>query len=165
MYHLDVSSGVLSLVIHEAGAKKGDLTVVWLDLANAYGSTLHDLIRTALKYYHIPDHIRAMISSYLDGIKLHFKTKDYIKQWQHLERGIVTGCTVSPFLFVMGMNLIIKAGEKETSGPMMDSVIRQPAISGYMEDLTITTSSNVQARWVLTKLDGVAKWARMTFKP
>lgn len=75
MYHLDVSSGVLSLVIHEAGAKKGDLTVVWLDLANAYGSTLHDLIRTALKYYHIPDHIRAMISSYLDGIKLHLKKR------------------------------------------------------------------------------------------
>ncbi len=47
----------------------------------------------------------------------------------------------------------------------MDSGIRQPVIRGYMDDLTITTSSHVQARWVLTKLDEAAKWARMTFKP
>ncbi len=47
----------------------------------------------------------------------------------------------------------------------MDSGIRQPAIRGYMDNLTITTSSHVQARWVLTKLDEAAKWARMTFKP
>ncbi len=158
-------TGVLSRMIHEARAKKGDLTVVWLDLANAYGSIPHNLIRTALKYYHNPDHIKVMISSYLDGIKLRFKLKNYITQWQHLERGIVTGCTVSPTLFIMGMNLISKAGEKETRDPMMDSGNRQPAIRGYMDNLTITTSSHVQSRWVLTKLDEVAKWARMTFKP
>ncbi len=35
-------------MIHEARAKKGDLTVVWLDLANAYGSIPH---KTALTYY------------------------------------------------------------------------------------------------------------------
>ncbi len=81
-------TGVLCQMIHEARAKKGDLTVVWLDLANAYGSIPHNLIRTALKYYHIPYHIMVMISSYLDGIKLRFKMKNYIRQWQHLERGI-----------------------------------------------------------------------------
>ncbi len=154
-------TGVLCQMIHEARAKKGDLTVVWLDLANAYGSIPHNLIRTALKYYHIPDHIMVMISSYLDGIKLRFKMKNYITQWQHLERGIVTGCTVSPTLFIMGMNLIIKTGEKETRGPMMDSGNRQPAIRCYMDDHTVTTFYHVQARWVLTKLDKAAKWARI----
>lgn len=158
-------SGVLSQMIHEARMRKGDLTVVWLDLTNAFGTIPHDLIRTALRHYHIPDHIRAMISTYLGGIQLRFKTKDFITQWQHLGRGIVTGCTVSPILFIMGMNLIIKAGEKETRGPKMDSGIRQPALRGYMDDLKITTSSHVQARWVLAKLEEMATWARMTFKP
>lgn len=57
-------------MIYEARAKKGDLTVVWLDLANAYGSIPHDLIRIALEYDHIPDHIKVMISNYLNRIKL-----------------------------------------------------------------------------------------------
>ncbi|KAK7906627.1 hypothetical protein WMY93_015239 [Mugilogobius chulae] len=123
-------TGVLSQMIYEAKQKKGDLTVVWLDLANAFGTIPHDVIRTALEHYHIPGLFKTMISTYLRGIKLRFKTKDYITQWQHLGRGIVTGCTVSPILFVMGMNLIIKAGEKETRGPKMESGVRQPALRG-----------------------------------
>lgn len=108
-------------MIHAARSKKADLTVVWLVLANAYGSIPYDLNRTALKHYHIPNHIKEIISSYLQGLKLHFKMKDYITQWQHLERGTVTGRTVSPILFVMGMNFTIKARETETKSPMMDS--------------------------------------------
>lgn len=42
---------------------------------------------------------------------------------------------------------------------------QRPALRGYMDDLTITTSSHVQARWVLAKLKEMATWARMTFKP
>lgn len=32
-----------------------------------------------------------------------------------------------------------------------------------MDDLTIITLSDVQVRWVLTKVSEVAKWARLTF--
>lgn len=70
-------TGVLSQMMHEARSKKGNLTVVWLDMAIAYGSIPHDLIRTAMKHYHIQDHIKGLISSYLGGINLRFKTKDY----------------------------------------------------------------------------------------
>lgn len=65
-------------MIHEARSKKADLTVVLLLLANAYGSIPYDLIRTALKHYHLPNHIKEIISSYLQGLKLHFRMKDYI---------------------------------------------------------------------------------------
>lgn len=77
---------------------------------------------------------------------------------------MVTGCAVSPILFVMGMNLIITAARKETSGPMMDSGVWQPTIWGFFDDLTTTTSTHVQAKWVLTKLGEVVSWARMSFK-
>lgn len=109
-------------MIYEARVKKSNLTVVWLDVVNTYGSIPHSLIRTALKHYHIPDHIKGMISCYVGGIKLRFKTKDYIMQWQQLEKGIVLVCTISPFLFVTGINLIITAAEKVTRGPMMGPV-------------------------------------------
>lgn len=46
----------------------------------------------------------------------------------------------------------------------MDYGDRLPVIRAFMDDLTITSSSHVQARWFLTKLDEVATWARMTFK-
>ncbi|XP_030008310.1 uncharacterized protein LOC115431800 [Sphaeramia orbicularis] len=158
-------TGVLSQMIREAKANKGDLTVVWLDLANAYGSVPHALIHAALDHYRIPQHIKGMITSYLGGIQLRFKTTHFTTQWQNLEKGIITGCTISPILFIMGMNLLITAAGKEARGPKMQSGIRQPPIRGYMDDLTVTTTTHVEARWVLTVLDRMATWARMKFKP
>lgn len=90
-------------MIHVARSKKGKLTVVRLDMANAHGSIPYDLIRTVLKHYHIHVHIKGLISSYLRGIKFRFKTKDYTTHWQNAEIGIVTGCAVSPILFIIGM--------------------------------------------------------------
>ena len=34
-----------------------------------------------------------------------------------------------------------------------------------MDDLTISTTTHVQARWVITALDDPFNWARLKFKP
>ena len=158
-------TSVISQLIRETKERRGDLTCVWLDLANAYGSIPHQLIDTAMKHYHIPDHFRNLVNSYFQGIKLRFTFRDVTTDWQDLEKGIITGCTISPILFIMGMNIIIKAAERETRGPRLTSGVYSPANRGFMDDLTITTTSHVQARWVLTALEEVVTWARMEFKP
>ena len=66
---------------------------------------------------------------------------DYITSWQRLEKGIVTGCTISVILFVMAMNFKTKAD------------IRQPPGRGFMDDVTITTTTHIQARWVLGDME------------
>jgi len=70
--------------------------------------------------------------------------------WQRLENGIVTGCTISVILFVMGMNLLINATKRETRGPKTAPGIHLPSNRGFMDDLTVTTTTHVQAHWVLT---------------
>ena len=85
------------------------LTVVWLDLANAYGSIPHQLIQEALKHYHVPEQTRSLIRSYYSNIHLRCSCENYTTSWISLEKGIVTGCFISVILFVMGMNLILKA--------------------------------------------------------
>ena len=158
-------TSILSQLIRETKADKGDLTVAWLDLANAYGSIPHNLIVTPLDHYYIPDHIKGMVKNYFSGMMLRFSAGNITTAHQSLEKGIVTGCTVSPILFIMGMNIIMKAAERETRGPKMNSGIYQPANRGFMDDLTVTTKSHVQARWVLSALEEVVSWARMKFKP
>ena len=79
-------TGVLSQMIREAKASKGNLTVVWLDLANAYGTIPHALIHAALDHYLIPQHIKGMIISYFGGIQLRFKTAHFTTRWQTLEK-------------------------------------------------------------------------------
>ena len=87
------------------------------------------------------------------------------RQRHGIEKGIVIGCTISVVLFVMGMNLVINAAKRETRRPKTASGIHLPCNRGFVDDLTISTTTHVQARWVITALYDTVNWARMKFKP
>lgn len=46
---------VVTQLIREAQEGDGDLVVLWLDLANAYGSIPHKQVETSLIRHHVPD--------------------------------------------------------------------------------------------------------------
>ena len=71
---------------------------------------------------------------------------------------------VSVVLFIMGMNLLINAAQRETKRPKTESGIYLPSSRGFMDDLNLTTTTHVQARWMLTALTDVASRGRMKFK-
>ena len=45
---------VLARPIKEARDSKGELSVMWLDMTYAYGSSLHKLVAETLTRYHVP---------------------------------------------------------------------------------------------------------------
>jgi len=65
--HLRMEETRLSQLIREARIRNGDLTLVWLNLANAYGSIPHQLISVALEHYHIPDQAQKLVKEGTDG--------------------------------------------------------------------------------------------------
>ncbi|KAK0147793.1 Chloride channel protein 2 [Merluccius polli] len=48
-------TSVISKMIEDAKRNHGDLTVLWLNLTNAYGTIPHKLVETTLKTYHVPE--------------------------------------------------------------------------------------------------------------
>lgn len=52
-------TGVVLQLLREARENKGNLVVLWLDLANAYGSIPHRLLEKALQKHHVPQNIRS----------------------------------------------------------------------------------------------------------
>ena len=63
------------------------------------------------------------------------------------------------------MNMLVKAAEVECRGPLSRSGVRQSTIKAYMDDLTVTTTSVMEGRWLLKGLERNMTWARMYFKP
>ena len=61
--------------------------------------------------------------------------------------------------------MVVRSVEKESRGPVTQTKIRQPPVRAFMDDLTITAKSVVEARWTLQELECLIKWARMKFKP
>ncbi|XP_061902037.1 uncharacterized protein LOC133649222 [Entelurus aequoreus] len=158
-------TGVVTQLIREARENRGDLTVLWLDLANAYGSIPHKLVELSLSRYHVPEKICNLILDYYNNFSLRVSSGTSTSDWHRLEKGIITGCTISVSLFALAMNMLVKSAEVECRGPLSKSGTRQPPIRAFMDDLTVTTTSVSGCRWLLQGLDRLISWARMSFKP
>jgi hypothetical protein len=125
----------------------------------------HRLIWLALEIYRVPPNIVAMLKSYFTGFHLRFSTAEYTTEWAELEIGIAAGCTVSPILFVMAMQLILKASENAAEGPDLGGGCRMPPLKAFLDDTTVLSPNEGQARLMLKRLDELMVWSRMQFKP
>ena len=85
-------TGVLTQLLREAKENKGDLTVLWLDLVNAYGSMPHKLVEEALTRHHVPPSVCDLIADYYKNFRLRACSSSVTSEWQTLEKGIITGC-------------------------------------------------------------------------
>ncbi len=91
--------------------------------------------------------------------------RDSTTAWQHLEIGIMAGCTISPLAFTMAMELIIQASRWVVGGERLKSGLQLPPIRAYMDDMTTITTTNACTKRLLYKLQGNIRWARMEIKP
>lgn len=89
----------------------------------------------------------------------------FTTKWQPVEKGIVIGCTMSPILYFMRMNLTISKVSTKSEGPKTVAGSQQPATRAFMDNFVVITTTHVQARWVLAELDCMATWAKMILKP
>jgi hypothetical protein len=71
---------------------------------------------------------------------------------------------ISVILFVIGLNILIRAAERESRGPHTNTGIRLQSNRGFMEDMTITTKAHIQVRWILQARAEAVAWARILFK-
>ena len=67
--------------------EKTELHVIWLDLANAYSSVLHHLIRMAHDLFKFPSKVGENIMKYINLAFMKFTVTDYTTKWQALEIG------------------------------------------------------------------------------
>ena len=158
-------TAVLSQLITEAKKEKKNLVVTWLDIANAYGSIPHSTIREALKRAHIPEKTRNLIDNYYDNVKIRFTTKKFTTEWQRVERGIITGCTLSVVIFALAMSWIVESVQNVTKGPKTSTGQRQVNSRLLMDDIATTTETVPQTRHLLNSLSGKLKKAGLDCKP
>ena len=158
-------TAVISQLIREAKEKKGDLVVTWLDIANAYGSLPHGVIMTALQRANVPEEMCKLVESYYADVKIRFSTKNYTTEWQRVEKGIITGCTLSVILFTLAMTMLVASAKRETKGPRTESGQQQENARLFMDDITTATENLVQTKHLLDNLARKFEWGGLEVKP
>ena len=121
------------------------------------------VIRT-LKEVHVPNRVIDWIAEYYQGVQIRFTTKEFTTRWQELEKGIVTGCTLSVILFALSMTWLLRTIKNETKGPTMDTGVIQSNARLYMDDIQTTTETAVQTSYLLEELGTILCAARLEVK-
>ncbi len=151
--------------IQRAKREKSELHVVWLDLANAYGSVPHKLVEFALEFFYVPACVITIIAKYFNNLRMCFSLNGRMTGWQQLEVGIAMGCSISPILFVAAFEIILIGARQMARGLRSPSGGRLPALRGYMDDVTTILQTAPCTARLLKRLDELIQWARMKIKP
>ena len=151
--------------IREAKLNRKDLQVIWLDLANAYGSVPHDLIYKALDFFYVPEAVKGILAKYFGSVKMRFTTQKYTTNWQDLEIGIMMGCVISPLLFVMCMELILRGARDTAPGEQLENGVTLPPLKAFMDDITSLIRGTHDTQEMLKRLQELITRSRMKAKP
>ena len=153
--------------LKDARKSKTSVAVLWLDLANAYGSVPHKLIEFALKRYQVPADWIDLIMAYYDGLWGRTTASGTSTDWVRYERGIFAGCTISVILFVAAFNVLLEYVDNGGTGDKfkLSNGNSLELLRGFMDDVSIMTGSYAGAKVALTRTEEVVKWARMQLKP
>ena len=87
--------------------RKGKRDVAVLDLTNANGSFPISWCKQHWIGTMSPGKMRDLILDYYKSFKLRVTS-----EWHRLEKGIITGCTISVILFALAMNMLVKSASE-----------------------------------------------------
>ena len=83
------------------------IILTFIDLANAYGSVMHNLIQFALWWYHVPPETADIIFDYDEKLEAQVATDDWKTGFFRYQIGLFQGCVLSTILFDLVFNLLL----------------------------------------------------------
>ena len=112
-----------------------------------------------MEFFWIPEDIKNLISTYFKRTYVRFSDNKYSTNWQKLNISIMMGCVISPLLFVLVMEMILRRADVNTNQ------ITGPSMKAFMDDVTLIAESRSLTEQPVTRLQEFFKWAAMKMKP
>jgi hypothetical protein len=156
-----------SFVLQEAirDAKRGgrELVVAWLDLSNAFGSVPHETIRETLRRHMVPAAFRNLVDSAYDGVETRIETAGGITEPIPILSGVRQGCPLSPIVFNLALEPIVRAIAAEGGGYRLEG--KEYTNLVYADDAAVLSASPRGMRRLLNKIEVAAASVGLRFNP
>ena len=150
--------------LKEARAQKSNLAIIWLDIANAYGSIPNKFIGFALHRYGVSPQWIRLIETYYKGIFSKSFSESATSTWHRHQQGIFAGCTLSIILFLAGMNIILEYSMQARVPKFTTNNITLPLLRAFMDDLSLMSTKVSGAQTLLSRCITALTWAGLEFR-
>ena len=159
---------LLSSVVADTRRQTKKLNLAWLDLRNAFGSIPHSVIHTTLTHMGAPPNLVEFVSNAYTGATTTIRTSTGDTNAVPIHAGVKQGCPLSPFLFNLCIELIIRsvktAGEACRGGAPKH--FQSPlSVLAYADDLVFITRKKENMDNLLNAATTSANILGLSFRP
>ncbi len=99
---------LLDFMMSDAKKSHRGYFVVLLDLRNAFSEVHHNLIRSSLRYHHVPEAFIQVFNSIYSGFSVSVSSKGELTEMITVRRGVLQGDPCSPLLFNICFNSLMR---------------------------------------------------------
>ena len=153
---------LLTHIINHARTNKRHLIVTLLDLKNAFGEVDHQLLTTVLEYHRVPTDVVSLIQSLYSDYTMSVGTNSFITDPILDGKGVLQGDCLSPLLFNMCINTLIKCIEDERVqciGYSYCDYLRPRHWFQFADDTALITASEEDNQALLNVFAKWCQWA------
>ena len=122
------------------------------------------LIQMVLDFFNNPMKVGEIITKYFNSAFMKFTVKVYTTHRQSLEIVIMMDILISPLLFVLIMELILRGAANTLKGMMNNEHLTLPPSIAFMDDITILVPSKIATNGLQQRYFDLFTWARMKAK-
>ena len=141
--------------------------VTLLDLKNAFGEVNHKILKTVLKYHHIPDEVINIILSLYDEYGARVTTKSFTTKRIKIERGVLQGDSLSPLLFNLIVNILVKTVDDEKircMGYVFDTTFKPRSWFQFADDTCIVSAHEEDNQLLCNAFTKWTVWADLKIR-
>ena len=130
----------------------------WLDLANAFGSVHHSLIRFSLEHYHAPSCLVEAVSNLYEGLVGIVRTKEWSTEPFPIEVGVYQGDPLSVIIF---NTLVDTISQSPHLGYSLSSTTQQCNHLQYADDTSLLANGPAACQALLDCTERWLDWSGM----
>ena len=164
---------MLQSIVKDARNNGKKLSIAWLDLQNAFGSVPHEAINITLTHMGLPMELVSLIRDLYNNTSSTFQTNEGVTNSIPILAGVKQGCPLSPILFNLTLELLIRAVVAKAKEKIQDRLNEIPAviygipisILAYADDLVLVSRSVKGLQMLLDKAGLAATILGLIFKP
>jgi hypothetical protein len=131
------NSNLVQYVIETYEENKENLGIVSLDIRKAFDTIEHDYLWAILKEHNIGEYMLNLVQTLYSGAESCVLVNGQHSGYFNIERSCRQGCPLSPYLFILGIEPLIKEIQKSSKIKGIEIENTKCKVTAYADDLTI----------------------------